>query len=161
MIRKTIELPFATPSNNEIRHMNSWAYKRLIRQIREHILMQAGEGPWPKYVLDQKLPKNVSDQIRKELCSRWATKRKVAVEIVTRRTPRRLDSDNHDGGLKPLWDALARAGWLVSDHLRWLKKLQIEQILGDEGKTVLTFHVPESREDQEAIERMTYLVRER
>lgn len=156
---KTIDIEFqlAPPSNNELRRMNHWVYKRLIHNIRDLTLAHVGEGPWPKYTVDEQLPKPVKKKIKEVLKMKWAMKRRVAAEVIIRRV-RLFDSDNNDGGLKPLWDAIARAGWMVDDNLRWLKKIKIEQVQGDEPKTLVRLYVPESAEDAQKIEAMQYVV---
>ncbi|MCW8129276.1 MAG: hypothetical protein KIS92_02740 [Planctomycetota bacterium] len=159
---KTLDMEFSShmPSLNELRKMHHFAYRRLVRGFRELILITHHEGPWPKFDLDKSLPKDVRAQIKARVKAQWAKPRRVAAEIVVRRV-RRMDSDNNDGGLKPLWDAFDRAGWMVNDHLRWLKKVKIEQVLGDEPKANVRLYVPENDEDDKKIEAMPYVIRER
>jgi len=107
----TLELEnFSPPSNNEIRRMNRWVYRKLVRGLRERIMLALGEGPWPKVTFDKcEHPKAMREAILKELQKLWQPRETVYAETMIRR-PRRFDSDNHHGGMKPLWDAIVRAG---------------------------------------------------
>jgi len=148
----TLELEnFSPPSNNEIRRMNRWVYRKLVRGLRERIMLALGEGPWPKVTFDKcEHPKAMREAILKELQKLWQPRETVYAETMIRR-PRRFDSDNHHGGMKPLWDAIVRAGWLVDDHVKWLGILSLAQCIGD-PKTIVMLHFPANEEEKRALE---------
>ncbi len=146
----TLELEnFECPSNNEIRKMNSWVYKKKIENLKTIILVQIGEGPWPKVTFGKDYSAEVRKQVKEKLLESWAKKRKVFADITIRR-PRRFDRDNSQGGCKILWDSLTRMGWMVDDHIKWFNYVDQPQVIGD-PKVVVTLHIPENDWDDKRI----------
>lgn len=142
----TLEFELATPSQNEWDRTNRFRKPKIMMEYRDAILHKIGEGPYRKVYLGNKYPKDVKQRIVTELRSKWPSKRRVVSEIHSRR-PRRLDADNYYGGCKPLWDGLQWAGWCVTDHVLWLKRVYHDQVIGD-PKTVMTVWVPENEADE-------------
>jgi hypothetical protein len=142
---------YAPPSNNEIRHMNSFVYRRLVKMLRESIVVQHGEGPWPKVVFKKgDYPAHVRAKVIEDVKKTWKPKRKVFAEFLIRRK-RRFDGDNNHGGFKPLIDAIARSGWLVDDFVKWFEIVSIIQTNGD-PKSIVTLHIPEDHLEEAALE---------
>lgn len=155
---RTIAIEFDNwdcPSNNEVKRMNSWAYKKIIDTLKLKILHQLGEGPWPKITFERNaFTKKVRLQVSKELEAKWEKKRFVLAEIAIRR-PRRYDTDNSQGGCKPLWDALQRMGWMVNDSEKWFVPKHRPQILGDHKVTV-TLSIPDNEVDENLIKERAF-----
>lgn len=62
---------------------------------------------------------------------------KIRIGItMTRR--RRQDPDNRQASVKPLLDAIVKAGWLVDDDDEHLE-LSVEEVLGGRPETVITW----------------------
>ena len=114
MIKAQVSIPVVTPSNNEIRNMNSWVYKRLKKSYAAHI-----QG----MLLDQKYE---IEPVKKP-CRRQ-------VQIISYRK-RTFDKDNHYGGLKPLLDALKDIGLIWDDHEKWIDLETWQEIDGENPRT--------------------------
>lgn len=149
MIKKIVELDSDTMSQNVWDRTNRFMKKRIMLRYRDAILMQIGEGPWKKTYLPRNTPKQIKVQVMEQLKKQWPDKRIVVVDVSVRR-PRRFDGDNHVGGMKPLWDGFQWAGWCVTDHVRWLRRVIRPQYIGD-PKTVMEIFVPESEKEEHVL----------
>lgn len=141
---------FDAPTNNEIRHMNRHVYKKLLTNLKTRILVAVGEGPWPKINFGPEYSAAVRKDVIIELHRRWPEKMKCFAEYIQRR-PRRYDNDNLQGGMKPIWDAFVRMGWMVDDHPKWFDHRMCPQVLGD-PKMIVTIWIPQTKKDLEQLE---------
>ena len=151
MIERVIEFPFAPPSQNVWERTNRFRKPRIMLGFRNLIIAAIKEGPWPKLYGGGNLPKVARENVTAELRKRWGPKRFVVGEVTVRQETRRLDADNYHGGCKPLWDGLQWAGWCVTDHVRWLRRIYQPQLRGDAAKTVLQIWVPETDTEEAAL----------
>lgn len=149
MISKVIEINDAPPSQNVWERMNRYQKPKLMLRFREIILLEIGEGPWPKVYL-KATDKIIRDRVVEDLKKDWPKKRTVYIEINIRRKVR-FDGDNSVGGCKPLFDAIQWAGWCVTDHCKWLRRVFRPQVNGD-PKTILQVWVPENASDERELE---------
>jgi len=79
-----------------------------------------GTGPWPKRCT-KKLNKNKkSYSIWRNDSDNWEQPRRVLLTLHTHRRRRQEDYDNYVASLKPVIDAITRAGWLVDDSRIWV-----------------------------------------
>lgn len=144
-----LELDEGPISQNKWERLNRWIKKRMMLELRDKIIFKIGEGPWRKCYKNKKNPKFVHDQVVKELRRHWPKKRRILIEV-TARVPRRYDYGNLVGGYKPLLDALQWAGWMVTDHVNWLRDIYRDQVIGD-PKTVVQIYVPETDLEEQTL----------
>ena len=104
----SFELPWATPSNNQLLRMHWSVRRRMLTEMRVAVLalILRSATEWPR-----------------------PPGRKVAVTI-TRVSPRQLDRDNLYGGAKVLLDAMTQLGLIRDDSEQWVK-VNIGQRRGD------------------------------
>lgn len=117
------------PSGNELRRKyRHWAaYARLRDQ-------------WADWIHDAALIIERERPDFPEITSRPSDKRdrrKVSVQICHSRV-RRLDDDNLSSGLKPVYDALRLAGFIVNDSPRWMDQVKPTQSRTKDPKQVGT-----------------------
>jgi len=95
-MKTEISIPFLMPTNNALIRMHFQSYRRLLWDVMWAVKACADtpEG-------------------------RPLGRRKVTIVTHVRK---RLDDDNFQGGLKPLFDALQRLNHIRTDHPRWIDK---------------------------------------
>lgn len=113
-MRQEISIPFLMPSNNEIMRM----YSR-----------RGGFGTYKKLLWTTMWAIKASCDIP---AGRPINRRKVTIVAHVRK---RLDDDNFQGGLKPLFDALQRLNLIRTDHPRWIDKDARQRLIRDWKKS--------------------------
>jgi len=108
-MRQEIWIPFLMPSNNELRrkYRNHHAYRRFLWGVMWAIKASCD------------IPEG-----------RPINRRRVTIVAHVKK---RLDGDNFDGGLKPLWDALQRLNFIRTDHDRWIDRRTSQRIIRPAG----------------------------
>ena len=109
MTKIEISIPFLLPSTNELlrKYRHHQAYRRLL-----------WTGMWAikaSYDIPEGRPMK---------------RRKVTVVAHVRK---RLDDDNFQGGLKPLFDALQKLNLIRTDHPRWIDKDTRQKLIREKG----------------------------
>lgn len=129
----TLDLPFATPSQNELKHWHFGKLKKwrdTVCMIIRQRLLSAGVAPTWQPIL-------AGTGRRKAEPLFGVVPRRMRVRFV-RYSAGRLDKGNLIGGMKPLLDALVLEGVLFDDSTQWLDDAYEQQSAGrGEGRTVV------------------------
>lgn len=57
------------------------------------------------------------------------------IEIISYQPGRLFDADNHQGGCKPVIDAIKLLGWIRDDSVKWIRCAYDQKKVGDDGTT--------------------------
>ena len=117
-MRQEISIPFLMPSTNELlrKYRHFQAYKKFLWTVMWAVKASCD------------IPEG-----------RPINRRKVTIVAHVKK---RLDDDNFQGGLKPLFDALQRLNHIRTDHPRWIDKNARQRLIrkgsGEEPWTDVT-----------------------
>lgn len=146
MIHKIAEISEVTPSGSDLTAMSNSRRIQDMLRMRDAILREMKEGPYPKLHAPEDLPKKIRHLINQELFTKWPIARPAFAEIILRR-PEPIGRDKCIGGIQLLLSALKFAGWIVEGNRECIGFTLRNEVRG-EPKIVLDFYLAETDEDE-------------